>query len=97
VLALVGYLIGSLLAEVTRRPPVDRGAGARLEAQRPDQYLTPTARRLPAVLAAWVIAAHALSGGASARLARALDATQHALTDDPFTLGITGTLIAIVG
>ena len=154
VLALVGYLMGSLLAEVTRRPPVDRGTGARLEARRPDQYLTPTARRLPAVLAAWVIAAtvagalagrpqpwwpaliaaavpgvialcqhhivrrpqpvvdadalalddtlrssaaHALSGGASARLARALDATQHALTDDPFTLGITGTVLAIVG
>jgi hypothetical protein len=54
-LALLGYLLGVLLAEVTRKPFIDGGPGARLEARRPDQYLTPTARRLPAVLAAWVV------------------------------------------
>lgn len=154
VLALVGYLLGSLLAEVTRRPLV-RGVGARLEERRPDQYLTATARRLPAVLAIWVVAAmaagalagrpqpwwlalvaaavpavialaqhhivrrpqpvidadalalddtlrssaaHALSGSASALLlAWALDATQYAVTDDPFTLGTAGAVLGIVG
>jgi hypothetical protein len=54
-LALVGYLVGVVLAEVTRKSFIDGGPGARLEVRRPGQYLTPTARRLPAVLAAWVV------------------------------------------
>jgi hypothetical protein len=60
VFALLGYLLGVLLAEVTRTPFVDGGAGARLETRRPGQYLTPTARRLPALLAAWVVVALAV-------------------------------------
>jgi hypothetical protein len=56
-LALVDYMAGVVLAEVTRRPPVDTGASARLETRRPRQYLTPTARRLPALLSAWVVTA----------------------------------------
>jgi hypothetical protein len=57
-LALLGYLVGVLRAEVTRKPLFDGGPGARLEARRPGQYLTATARRLPAVLAAWVVVSY---------------------------------------
>jgi hypothetical protein len=59
-LALGGYLLGVLLAEVTRKPFVDGGPGARLETRRPGQYLTPTARRLPTVLAAAVVVSMAV-------------------------------------
>jgi hypothetical protein len=60
-LFLGGYLLGVLFAEVTRRPPIGGGAGARLETRRPAQYLTPTARRLPTVFAAFVVGALAAS------------------------------------
>jgi hypothetical protein len=59
-LALLGYLLGVLLAEVTRKPFIDGGPGARLETRRPGQYLTPIARRLPAVLAASVVVSMAV-------------------------------------
>jgi uncharacterized membrane protein YidH (DUF202 family) len=52
-LALVGYLLGVVAAELTRRWPVaDTPPVARLDARIPAQYLTRPARWIPTVLAA---------------------------------------------
>jgi hypothetical protein len=54
-LALVGYLLGAVLAEMTRRRPelpTEHEAAARLDRRTPSQYLTPLARRIPAVFTA---------------------------------------------
>lgn len=56
---VIGYMVGALLAEVTRRVPFDPAGGASLDARRPDGYLTRTARRLPLALAAAVVVANA--------------------------------------
>lgn len=56
-----GYLLGVLLAEATRRPPAGATGAARLETRRPGQYLTPTARWLPALFAALVVGALAVA------------------------------------
>jgi hypothetical protein len=51
-LALVGYLVGVVIAEATRRwPSSDAGPAARLDARVPAHYLTRPARWIPTVLA----------------------------------------------
>jgi hypothetical protein len=56
-LALVGYLLGAIVAETTRRRPVAAvGAHeARLDTRTPAQYLTRPARWIPTVLAALTV------------------------------------------
>jgi hypothetical protein len=57
-LALVGYLLGVVGAELTRRwPAADTSPVARLDARVPAQYLTRPARWIPAVLAAATVVA----------------------------------------
>jgi hypothetical protein len=57
-LALVGYLLGVVGAELTRRwPAADARPVARLDARVPAHYLTRPARWIPAVLAAVTVAA----------------------------------------
>jgi hypothetical protein len=55
--AVVGYLLGVVAAEVTRRRPAGDAGVARLDARRSAGYLTDAARRLPPLLATWVVAA----------------------------------------
>jgi hypothetical protein len=50
-LALVGYLLGLVIAEATRRRPAAGSPVARLTARVPSNYLTRPARWIPAVLA----------------------------------------------
>jgi hypothetical protein len=61
-LALVGYLVGVVLAEATRRwPSSDAGPVARLDARVPAHYLTRPARWIPTVLSGITVVALGLA------------------------------------
>jgi hypothetical protein len=62
VLALAGYLLGVVLAEITRRRPAAADDGPRVAgfvARRPAAYLTPVARTVPLAVAALLLLATA--------------------------------------
>jgi hypothetical protein len=54
-LALVGYLVGLVIAEATRRYPAPGSSAARLTARTPSNYLTRPARLIPVVFAVWTL------------------------------------------
>jgi hypothetical protein len=63
-LALVGYLIGLVVAEATRRRPAPGRPVARLTARIPSNYLTRPARWVPAVLAGLTLLAASVARAA---------------------------------
>jgi hypothetical protein len=63
-LALVGYLLGLVIAEATRRRPAPGRPVARLTARIPSNYLTRPARWVPAVLAGLTVLAASVARAA---------------------------------
>jgi hypothetical protein len=60
-LALVGYLLGVVVAEATRRRPAPGGTAAHLAARTPARYLTRPARAIPPLLGGLTLIAASLA------------------------------------